>query len=121
MGLSTSHTKGAYTTGCFLSQMKLSCDDQSLFSVGEDGTMVCFTVMDKEGRMLKRDKDVPLAEEVLITRTDLEEKVSKNTCITMLTRLEGILMLASITHLLEIEEKFCGLCVLHIHVSCTVH
>ena len=58
-------------------QMRLACDDQSLFSVGEDGTLVCFTVMDKEGRMLKRDKDVTLAEEVLITRSDLEEKVSK--------------------------------------------
>lgn len=57
--------------------MKLSCDDQYLLSVGEDGTLLCFNVTDKEGRMLKRDKESTLAEEVLITRSDLEEKVSR--------------------------------------------
>ena len=77
MVIAASHSMGIYFTGCMPSQMRLSCDDQSLFSVGEDGTLVCFTVTDKEGRMLKREKDITLAEEVLITRSDLEEKVSK--------------------------------------------
>ena len=31
--------------------------------------------MDKEGRLMKREREVTYAEEVLITRSDLEEKV----------------------------------------------
>ena len=56
-------------------QMHLSYDDQYMFSVGEDGTLLSFRLMDKEGRMLKREREANYAEEVLITRSDLEEKV----------------------------------------------
>ena len=55
--------------------MCISYDDQYLFSVGEDGTLFTFRIMDKEGRLMKREREVTYAEEVLITRTDLEEKV----------------------------------------------
>ncbi len=55
--------------------MRMSYDDQFLFSVGQDGSLFSFRVTDKEGRGLKRDKDVAQAEEVLVTRSDLEEKV----------------------------------------------
>ena len=55
--------------------MHLSYDDQYMFSVGEDGTLLSFRLMDKEGRMLKREREANYAEEVLITRSDLEEKV----------------------------------------------
>ena len=55
--------------------MCISYDDQYLFSVGEDGTLFSFRVVDKEGRMLKRERESAYAEEVLITRSDLEEKV----------------------------------------------
>ena len=55
--------------------MRISYDDQFLFSVGQDGSLFAFKVHDKDGRTLKREKDVPFAEEVLVTKSDLEEKV----------------------------------------------
>ena len=60
-------------------QMRISYDDQFLFSVGQDGSLFAFKVHDKDGRTLKREKDVPFAEEVLVTKSDLEEKVK--TCV----------------------------------------
>ena len=59
----------------FLFQMRISYDDQFLFSVGLDGSLFMFRLIDKEGRGLKREKDVSFAEEVLVTKTDMEEKV----------------------------------------------
>ncbi len=53
----------------------MSYDDQFLFSVGLDGTLFAFRVVDKEGRGLKREKDITFSEEVLVTKSDLEEKV----------------------------------------------
>ena len=35
-------------------------------------------IQDKEGRGLKRDKEVGYAEEILITKSDLEEKVQRD-------------------------------------------
>lgn len=59
-------------------QIHISCDDQYLFSVGEDGTLFSFRVTDREGRGLKtREREAAYAEEVLVTRADLEEKVTK--------------------------------------------
>ena len=55
--------------------MRVSHDDQYLFSVGDDGTLFIFRIFDKESRMIKREREAGYAEEVLITRTDLEEKV----------------------------------------------
>ena len=55
--------------------MRMSYDDQYLFSVGQDGSLLAFRVSDKEGRGYKRDKDIAYAEEVLVTKSDLEEKV----------------------------------------------
>lgn len=56
-------------------QMRISYDDQFLFTVGMDGSLFAFKVTDKEGRGLKREKDITYAEEVLVARSDLEEKV----------------------------------------------
>ena len=56
--------------------MSMSYDDQFLFSVGMDGSLFAFRVVDKEGRGLKREKDITFSEEVLVTKSDLEEKVS---------------------------------------------
>ena len=55
----------------------MSHDDQYLFSVGEDGTLFSFRVADREGRGMKatREREASYAEEVLVTRSDLEEKV----------------------------------------------
>ena len=55
-------------------QMRISYDDQYLFSVGQDGSLFIFKVTDKDGRGLKREKDITFAEEVLVTKSDLEEK-----------------------------------------------
>lgn len=58
-------------------QMRISYDDQFLFSVGQDGSLLALRVTDKDGRGLKREKDITFAEEVLVMKTDLEEKVGK--------------------------------------------
>ena len=54
--------------------MRISYDDQYLITVSEDSCLFVYKISDKDGRG-KRDRDVPYAEEVLITRSDLEEKV----------------------------------------------
>jgi len=56
--------------------MKITYDDQYLITVGEDASIILWKIQDKEGRGLKRDKEVGWAEEILITKSDLEEKVS---------------------------------------------
>ena len=53
----------------------MSFDDQYLFTVGEDASLFIYKATDKEGRGLKRDKEIVYAEEILITKSDLEEKV----------------------------------------------
>lgn len=55
--------------------MRMSYDDQYLFTVSEDASLFIFKAVDKEGRGLKRDKELGYAEEILITKSDLEEKV----------------------------------------------
>ncbi|XP_074640882.1 cilia- and flagella-associated protein 57-like [Tubulanus polymorphus] len=55
-------------------KMKITYDDQYLISVAEDASISLWKIQDKEGRGLKRDKEVGWAEEILITKTDLEEK-----------------------------------------------
>lgn len=54
--------------------MRITSDDQYLISVSDDASLFIHKISDKEGRG-KRDRDVPYAEEILITRSDLEEKV----------------------------------------------
>ena len=56
--------------------MKISYDDNYLFSVAADGSLYCYRVTDKDGRGYRRDKDVAYAEEVLVTKSDMEELVS---------------------------------------------
>ena len=55
--------------------MKISYDDQYLITVAEDASIILWKIQDKDGRGLKRDKDFGWAEEILITKSDLEEKV----------------------------------------------
>lgn len=54
--------------------MRISHDDQYLITVSEDCSLFVYKITDKEGRG-KRERDIPYAEEVLITKSDLEEKV----------------------------------------------
>ena len=55
--------------------MKITYNDELLVSVSEDATIMVWKVSDKEGRGLKRDREGAWAEEILITKSDLEEKV----------------------------------------------
>lgn len=59
---------------CAIIKMKMTFDDQYLVTVAEDASVLIWKVQDKEGRGLKRDKEVGYAEEILITKSDLEEK-----------------------------------------------
>jgi len=56
-----------------ITKMRITSDDQYLISVSDDASLFIHKISDKEGRG-KRDRDVPYAEEILITRSDLEEK-----------------------------------------------
>ncbi|XP_033738759.1 cilia- and flagella-associated protein 57-like [Pecten maximus] len=60
--------------GSQITKMKISYDDQYLVTVSEDASVILWKIQDKEGRGLKRDKEVGWAEEILITKSDLEEK-----------------------------------------------
>ena len=55
--------------------MHITNDDQFLITASDDASVVCWKITDKEGRGMKRDKEVGWAEEILITKSDLEEKV----------------------------------------------
>lgn len=55
--------------------MKITYDDQYLVTVSEDACLMTWRVADKEGRGVKHDREIPFAEEILITKSDLEEKV----------------------------------------------
>jgi len=56
-------------------QMKMTYDDQYLITISEDSCVMIWKVQDREGRNLKRDKEISYAEEILITKSDLEDKV----------------------------------------------
>ncbi|KAM6962429.1 cilia- and flagella-associated protein 57-like [Aplochiton taeniatus] len=57
-----------------VTKMVITFDDQYLLSVSEDGCLVIWRIIDKDGRGLKRDKEITYMEEILITKCDLEEK-----------------------------------------------
>lgn len=62
--------------GSQIAKMKITYDDQFLVTVSEDASIILWKIQDKEGRGVKRDKEVGWAEEILITKSDLEEKNS---------------------------------------------
>ncbi|TPX56516.1 hypothetical protein PhCBS80983_g04473 [Powellomyces hirtus] len=57
-----------------VTMMRVSYDDQYLFSASEDGILYAFKISEKEERGLKREKLNLYADEILITKSDLEEK-----------------------------------------------
>ncbi|XP_008164902.1 cilia- and flagella-associated protein 57 isoform X2 [Chrysemys picta bellii] len=73
-----------------VTKMSITCDDQFLLTVSEDGCLLIWKVYDKEGRGLKREKEVGYAEEVLITKTDMEEKTQ--VMLELKTRVEELKM-----------------------------
>eukprot|EP00698_Gefionella_okellyi_P006107 TRINITY_DN15567_c0_g1_i1.p1 TRINITY_DN15567_c0_g1~~TRINITY_DN15567_c0_g1_i1.p1 ORF type:complete len:1180 (-),score=311.31 TRINITY_DN15567_c0_g1_i1:65-3577(-) len=60
-----------------VSRLIVSPDDALLFSVGEDGTVALFDIKDKEARGPKRDKEDDYSREILVTKSDLEDKTNK--------------------------------------------
>eukprot|EP00069_Balaena_mysticetus_P003368 bmy_16613T0 len=73
-----------------ITKMSLTFDDQFLLSVAEDGCLFTWKVFDKDGRGIKREREVGFAEEVLVTKTDMEEKVQ--VMLELKTRVEELKM-----------------------------
>ncbi|KAL7750132.1 hypothetical protein RI367_004304 [Sorochytrium milnesiophthora] len=59
-----------------VNRLRISYDDQYLFSCADDGSMIVWKVSDKERNALKKDREITYADEILITKTDLEDKMS---------------------------------------------
>lgn len=55
--------------------MVITFDDQFLLTASEDGCLLIWKIIDKEGRGLKNSRHVIHTKEILVTKSDLEEKV----------------------------------------------
>uniref|UniRef100_A0A2K6FMU8 Cilia and flagella associated protein 57 n=1 Tax=Propithecus coquereli TaxID=379532 RepID=A0A2K6FMU8_PROCO len=71
-------------------KMLLTFDDQFLLTAAEDGCLFTWRVFDKDGRGIKREREVGFAEEVLVTKTDMEEKAQ--IMLELKTRVEELKM-----------------------------
>lgn len=56
-------------------QMTVTFDEQFLLTVSEDGCLLMWKLVDKDGRGLKMTRQLVHAEEILVTKADLEETV----------------------------------------------
>jgi WD40 repeat protein len=100
--------------GATITKMKMTYDDQYLITISEDACVMVWKVQDREGRNLKRDKEITYAEEILITKSDLEDK--NTTMAELKTRVEELklendyqLRLKDMTYsekIKELTEKF---------------
>uniref|UniRef100_A0A3B4U3G0 Cilia and flagella associated protein 57 n=1 Tax=Seriola dumerili TaxID=41447 RepID=A0A3B4U3G0_SERDU len=59
---------------CPVTKMVITYDDQFLLTVSEDGCMSMWRIIDKEGRGLKSNRQIIHTEEILVTKSDLEER-----------------------------------------------
>ncbi|XP_029990136.1 cilia- and flagella-associated protein 57 [Sphaeramia orbicularis] len=57
-----------------VTKMAITFDEQFLLTVSEDGCLLMSKIVDKEGRGLKTNKQIIHTEEILVTKSDLEEK-----------------------------------------------
>uniref|UniRef100_A0A3P8WMD1 Cilia and flagella associated protein 57 n=1 Tax=Cynoglossus semilaevis TaxID=244447 RepID=A0A3P8WMD1_CYNSE len=57
-----------------VSKMVITFDDQFLLTASEDGCLLIWKIIDKEGRGLKNSRHVIHTKEILVTKSDLEEK-----------------------------------------------
>ncbi|XP_078187559.1 cilia- and flagella-associated protein 57 isoform X3 [Callithrix jacchus] len=97
-----------------VTKMLLTFDDQFLLTTAEDGCLFTWKVFDKDGRGIKREREVGFAEEVLVTKTDMEEKAQ--VMLELKTRVEELkmeneyqLQLKDMNHsekMKELTEKF---------------
>jgi len=97
--------------------MRISYDDQFLFAAGEDGALCVLEVREKDARsVVRRDArdGSQYAEEILVTKSDLEEKNSlmqelKNTVEELTLQNEYQLRLKDMNYnekIKEVTEKF---------------
>lgn len=87
--------------------MKITYDDQYLVTVSEDACVMIWKIQDKEGRGLKRDKEVGYAEEILITKSDLEEKVQRHQmCVVMKIVLTSCYISSDVVDIIEIHLEY---------------
>ncbi|XP_062337115.1 cilia- and flagella-associated protein 57-like [Osmerus eperlanus] len=73
-----------------VTKMVITFDDQFLLTVSEDGCLLIWKIIDKEGRGLRRDKEISYAEEILVTKSELEEK--NQIMLELKTRVEELKM-----------------------------
>ncbi|KAG5841540.1 hypothetical protein ANANG_G00200590 [Anguilla anguilla] len=92
-----------------ITKMVITFDDQFLLTVAEDGCLVVWKIIDQERHGLKRDKAIYYSEEILITKTDLEDK--NQNMLELKTRVEELkvenqfqLRLKGMDHEKEVKE-----------------
>ncbi|XP_011473927.1 cilia- and flagella-associated protein 57 [Oryzias latipes] len=73
-----------------ITKMVITYDDQFLLSVAEDNCLLVSKIIDKDGRGLKSNRQVVHAEEILVTKLELEEKNQSMMALKM--RLEELQM-----------------------------
>jgi hypothetical protein len=72
-------------------RMRITFDEQFLFTVGEDGALCIFEVKDREHRATRREKEaiLPVSEEIIVTKNEIDELYSnidnQNTALADLT------------------------------------
>ncbi|XP_023117095.2 cilia- and flagella-associated protein 57 [Amphiprion ocellaris] len=57
-----------------VTKMAITYDEQFLLTGSEDGCLLVWTIIDKEGRGLRSNTQIVHTEEILVTKSDLEEK-----------------------------------------------
>ncbi|XP_032825748.2 cilia- and flagella-associated protein 57 [Petromyzon marinus] len=57
-----------------ITKMRVTHDEQFVVTVGEDACVLVWRLTDKEGRSLRRERDVPYSDEILVTKADLQDK-----------------------------------------------
>lgn len=68
--------------------MVITFDHQFLLTVSADGCLLMWKIIDKEGRGLMSNRQIIHTEEILVTKSDLEEKVCVYDCISHQTELD---------------------------------
>ncbi|KMS93795.1 hypothetical protein BVRB_027880, partial [Beta vulgaris subsp. vulgaris] len=73
----TGHCQDYQCHSAAVNRLRLSRDDTMLFSAGADGCLAVFDVREQEGRSSSSAaSQIPWSEEVLVTRSDLEERAT---------------------------------------------
>ena len=56
-------------------QMKMTHDDRYMMTVSDDYCVILWKVIDRDGRGKKVDRELAYSQEILIPKSDLQEKV----------------------------------------------